>query len=110
MDYHGVRIPVGRLAEFCRQNHVQRLALFGSILRDDFGPASDIDVLVKFQPGHVPGLAFFSMEEELSRLLGRKVDLNTPNSLSPHFRRDVLAEAVDLYDATEDRSPLAAHA
>jgi predicted nucleotidyltransferase len=55
------------------------------VLRDDFGPASDVDVLVEFEPGHIPGLAFFSMEEELSQMIGRKVDLNTPGFLSPYF-------------------------
>lgn len=63
-------------------HHIRRLSLFGSVLRDDFGPASDVDVLVEFEPGHVPGLAFFAMEEELSRIIGRKVDLNTPGFLS----------------------------
>ena len=89
------RIPINRhkLSEFCRRNHIRRLGFFGSVLRDDFGPDSDVDVLVEFQPGHVPGLGFFSMEEELTRLLGRKVDLNTPGFLSPHFREQVLAEA-----------------
>lgn len=89
------RVPIDRrrLAEFCRRHHIRRLAFFGSVLRDDFGPDSDIDVLVEFEPGHVPGLGFFSMEEELSRILGRKVDLNTPGFLSPHFRDEVLKEA-----------------
>lgn len=89
------RVPIDRrrLAEFCRRHHIRRLAFFGSVLRDDFGPDSDIDVLVDFEPGHVPGLGFFSMEEELSQILGRKVDLNTPGFLSPHFRDEVLKEA-----------------
>lgn len=89
------RVPIDhrQLAEFCRRHHIRRLAFFGSVLRDDFGPESDIDVLVEFEPGHVPGLSFFSMEEELGRILGRKVDLNTPGFLSPHFRDQVLAEA-----------------
>jgi len=91
----GTRIPIDRrrLSEFCRRHHIRRLGFFGSVLRDDFGPDSDVDVLVEFEPGHVPGLRFFSMEEELSRLLGRKVDLNTPGFLSPYFRDQVLAEA-----------------
>lgn len=74
--------------------------LFGSILRDDFSPDSDIDVLVEFQPDHTPGLAFFSMQEELSALLGRAVDLNTPRCLSRYFRDDVLREAEVVYAAT----------
>lgn len=78
-----------RLAEFCQRHHIRRLALFGSVLRDDFTPESDIDVLVEFEPGHTPGLAFFAMEDELSDLLGRKVDLNTRGWLSQDFRDEV---------------------
>jgi len=87
------------IADFCRRNHIRRLAFFGSILRDDFTPQSDVDVLVEFEPGKVPGLAFFRMERELSELLGRKVDLNTPNFLSRYFRDEVLAEAQVQYVA-----------
>jgi predicted nucleotidyltransferase len=87
------------IAAFCRRHHIRRLALFGSVLRDDFGPQSDIDVLVEFAPGHVPGLAFFAMQEELGRLVGRPVDLNTPACLSPYFRDAVAREAATLYDA-----------
>jgi len=76
------------------------LALFGSVLREDFNPASDVDVLVEFEPGHVPGLAFFTMQEELSRILGRQVDLNTPQFLSRYFRDEVLRNAQVLYDQT----------
>jgi predicted nucleotidyltransferase len=87
------------VATFCRRHHVRRLALFGSVLRDNFTPQSDVDVLVEFEPGHVPGLAFFSMEAELSALVGRKVDLNTPGFLSRYFRDRVLAEAETQYVA-----------
>lgn len=87
------------VAAFCRRHHVRRLALFGSVLRDDFTPASDVDVLVEFEPGHVPGLAFFAMEAELSAIFGRKVDLNTPGFLSRYFRDRVLAEAETQYVA-----------
>jgi len=89
------RIPIDRrqLADFCRQRHIRWLALFGSVLREDFGPASDVDVLVEFEPGHVPGLDFFLIEEELSRLFGRRVDLNTPGFLGPELRERVLAES-----------------
>jgi hypothetical protein len=86
-----------RIAEFCRRHHIRRLALFGSVLRDDFGPTSDVDVLVEFEPGHVPGLAFFTMQEELSRVVGRPVDLNTAGFLSRYFRGTVLNEAEPLY-------------
>ncbi len=99
MRYHGIEIPRGAVAEFCRLHHIRRLALFGSILRDDFGQDSDIDVLVEFEPGHVPGLAFFDLEEQLSRILGRKVDLNTPGFLSPSFRDGVVREARVQYVA-----------
>lgn len=78
-------------------HHIRRLSLFGSVLRDDFGPASDVDVLVEFEPGHVPGLAFFAMEEELSRIIGRKVDLNTPGFLSPYLRDRIEKESEVQY-------------
>jgi uncharacterized protein len=92
-----IDLPQERIDEFCRRHHIRRLAFFGSVLRDDFTPSSDVDVLVEFEPGKTPGFAFFSMEEELSRILGRRVDLNTPNSLSKYFRDEVLAEAEELY-------------
>ena len=88
-----------RLAEFCRRNGIRRLAMFGSVLRQDFGPLSDVDVLVDFEPGRTPGLAFFSMQDELSQLFGRRVDLHTPASLGRYFRDQVLAEAEDQYVA-----------
>ena len=94
-----VAIPAPRVAEFCRRHHVVRLALFGSVLRDDFRPDSDVDVLVEFEPGKTPGLAFFAMQDELSELLGRKVDLNTPGWLSPYFRDEVLGDLEVLYGA-----------
>jgi hypothetical protein len=97
MKYHGIDIPEERLASFCRRHHIARLSFFGSVVRDDFGPDSDIDVLVEFEPGHTPGLAFFGMQEELGEILGRKVDLNTPGFLSKHFRDEVLAEAEVQY-------------
>ena len=93
-------IPTEPLAEFCRRHHIQRLALFGSVLRDDFRPDSDIDVLVEFEQGHAPGLAFFGMQDELSKLLGRRVDLNTSGFLSPLFRDSVLSEADVLYESS----------
>ena len=84
-----------KIADFCRRNHIRKLSLFGSVLRDDFGPESDIDVLVEFEAGHVPGFfRLFDMEEELSSLLGgRKVDLRTPEDLSRYFRDEVLAQS-----------------
>ncbi len=86
------------IADFCRRNHIRKLSFFGSVLRDDFRPDSDIDVLVEFEPGHVPGLAFFAMEAELSDILGRTVDLNTPGFLSPYFREEALATAKVQYE------------
>ena len=93
------RIPLdqSKIAEFCRERHIRRLSLFGSVLGDDFGADSDVDVLVEFDPEHIPGLEFFGMEIELSKILGRKVDLNTPEFLSPRFRSQVLAEAEVQY-------------
>jgi hypothetical protein len=93
-----IEIPKETLADFCRRNHIRRLAFFGSVLRDDFTPESDVDVLVEFEPGHVPGLAFITMQDELSDLFGRNVDLNTPACLSPYFRKEVLDEREVLYD------------
>jgi uncharacterized protein len=86
-----------KIAEFCRRHHISRLSLFGSVLREDFGPASDVDVLVEFEPGHAPGLAFFSMEEELSQIIGRNVDLNTSGFLSPYFRDRIERESEVQY-------------
>jgi len=74
------------------------MALFGSVLRDDFGPESDVDVLVEFDPNHIPGLAFFGMQDELSEILGRQVDLFTPAEFSRYFKH-VLQEAQTVYDA-----------
>jgi|SRR6516165_1078243 predicted nucleotidyltransferase len=97
-----IRIAIDRerLAGFCQRNHIHRLALFGSVLREDFGPDSDVDVLVEFEPGRIPGLRFFALERELSEILGRKVDLDTPNFISPYFRDRVLAEAKVQYVAS----------
>jgi uncharacterized protein len=94
-----IQIDRKKIEEFCRRHHVRRLSLFGSVLRDDFGPDSDVDVLVDFEPGYVPGLSFLSMEEELSKILGRKTDLNTSGFLSPYFRERVLSEAEVQYAA-----------
>ncbi|MFA5043843.1 MAG: nucleotidyltransferase family protein [Kiritimatiellia bacterium] len=99
MTLRNIEIPRERIATFCLANGIRRLALFGSILRDDFRPESDVDVLVEFQPGVRVGLAFIRMQDELSSVLGRKVDLHTPGSLSKYFRAEVLDEAEDLYVA-----------
>jgi len=94
-----VSINHKNIAAFCRKHHISRLSFFGSVLRDDFGPESDVDVLVEFENGYLPGLAFFTMEQELSMIIGRKVDLNTPRFLSPYFREEVVAESVTEYAA-----------
>lgn len=96
-----IQIPVDKekIADFCRRHHIRKLAFFGSVLRDDFSPDSDVDVLVEFEPGHVPGLAFFSMEAELSGILGRRVDLNTVGFLSRYFAERVVQEAEPEYVA-----------
>lgn len=100
MDYHGIPIPQRELAEFCRRHDIQRLALFGSILRDDFQPDSDIDVLVVFSPDARVGMfGLTRMQAELSQLLGRKVDLNTPGFLSERIRDEVLRDAEVQYVA-----------
>lgn len=93
------RFPISKrtIAAFCRRHHIQTLSLFGSVLRKDFRPASDIDVLVEFEPGHTPGFAIVDMELELSKMLGRKVDLRTAPDLSRYFRDQVLREARTIY-------------
>ena len=94
-----IPVPGTAVADFCRRHHIRRLALFGSVLRDDFHADSDVDVLVEFQIGQAPGLfGLAGMELELSRILGgRRVDLNTPNCLSRYFRGSILAEAQVQY-------------
>lgn len=96
-------IPIDRdrLEAFARRHGIRRLSLFGSVLRDDFRPGSDIDVLVEFEPGRTPGFfRLFDMQDELSALLGgRQVDLLTPDDLSPYFRDEVVRTARAVYDA-----------
>ena len=90
-----IQIPKKELATFCRRYHIRRLSLFGSVLTDRFKPESDIDVLVEFDPDHVPGLLMVArMERELATLFsGHKVDLRTPEDLSRYFRQEVLQNA-----------------
>ncbi len=91
-------IPEKELADFCRRNHIRKLSLFGSVLRDDFGPESDVDVLVEFEPGHTPGLALIRMQDELSLLLGgRTIDLVTAKFLNKRIRDKVITEAAVQY-------------
>ena len=93
MSRSHISVPENLLRDFCRRHHIRRLAFFGSVLRSDFGPDSDVDVLVEFERGHVPGLAFFAIEEDLTKILGRKVDLHTSAFLGPEIRAEALAEA-----------------
>jgi predicted nucleotidyltransferase len=97
--HHGLDFSQDRLAEFCKRHRIRRLALFGSVLREDFGPNSDVDVLVEFEPGVRTGFKFFAIQQELAEIIGRKVDLNTPECLSKYFRHQVLAEAEVQYAA-----------
>src|ERR1035437_6968320 len=100
MTLHGISIPEDRLAPFCRENGIRRLALFGSILREDFGPDSDIDILVEFLPTvRVGYLAIARMTREIAAMLGRAVDVRTPAELHPAFREEVLKEALNEYVA-----------
>jgi uncharacterized protein len=99
MTLHGIDIPQDRLAAFCNRHGIRWMALFGSIIRDDFRPDSDIDVLVEFNPGVKIGLAFIRLQDELSAILAHPVDLNTPGSLSKYFSAQVLREAKTLYVA-----------
>ncbi len=95
-----IAIDQDQIAAFCRKRHITKLALFGSVLTDRFGPDSDVDVLVEFEPGHVPGLmALSAMERELSGILGHKADIRTPRDLSRYFRDKVVQEAVVQYAA-----------
>ena len=94
-----IDIDRGQLADFCKRHHIHRLALFGSVLRPDFSSESDVDVLVEFAPAHTPGFAYFRIQEELSEVIGRRVELHTPGFLSAYFRDKVLAEAQVLYAA-----------
>jgi predicted nucleotidyltransferase len=84
-------VPQKQVAEFCRRNHIRSLSLFGSVLSEDFGPDSDVDVLVESESGHRVGLIRLAgIEIELSRIRGRKVDPRTPADLSRYFRQEVL--------------------
>ena len=102
------KIPVNhqQIAEFCRRHHIRRLALFGSVLRDDFRPDSDVDVLVEFEPGQRVGLIRLAgMELELSNVIGRRADLRTPVELSRYFREEVLASAEVQYPKGKANGP-----
>ena len=99
MPSHDSHIPRDKIAEFCRRHHIRRLSLFGSVLREDFRPDSDVDVLVEFEPGTTVGFRIFDIEEELSRLFGgRKVDIINPKYLKPRLKERILASAEIQYE------------
>jgi hypothetical protein len=94
-----IQIDREKIAELCRARGIRKLSLFGSVLRDDFDPArSDVDVLAELLPSARPGWSFFGWHEDLASIIGRKVDLHTPNSLSRYFRDEVMREAVAVYE------------
>jgi uncharacterized protein len=93
-----IEIPKDKLTEFCRNRHIRWLAAFGSVVRDDFGTDSDVDLLVEFAPGHTPGWEIIDIEEELSSLMeGRKVDVLNPKYLNRYLKDRILSEAEVLY-------------
>ena len=95
-----IKIDKDQVAAFCRKHHIRKLALYGSVLRSDFHDDSDVDVLVEFDPAHIPGLmALAEMEEELSGIIGRKADMRTPEDLSRYFRDEVVHTALVQYAA-----------
>ncbi len=91
-------LPADLIHSFCQKYHIKRMSFFGSVVRDDFGPDSDVDILVEFEANHSPGYEFFRMESELSQLIGRDVDLLTINFLNLEIRNSVQSEAVAVYD------------
>jgi predicted nucleotidyltransferase len=94
-----ITISENAIADFCRKNHIRKLSLFGSVLRDDFRPDSDVDVLVEYEPGAIITLLDMARQEiELGTLLGRKVDLRTPEELSRYFRQQVIERAQPIYE------------
>ena len=100
MSEPAIRLPKDRIAEFCKRNRIRRLSLFSSALREDFSPGSDLDILVEFEPGTRIGLIRLSgLEIELGKIVGRKVDLNTPGFLSKYYRDQIITEAEVQYDA-----------
>ena len=93
-----IPIPAGEIVEFCRRHHIRKLALFGSVLTDEFTPESDVDVLVEFEPGKTPGFGCLDIQEQLSEFFsGHPVDLGTPDSLHPLIKKRVLRDAQVIY-------------
>ena len=99
MQRPAIQLPAREIADLCRRHHIFKLVLFGSVLCDDFGSNSDVDVLVEFETDKTPGLSFFAIQEELSELIGHPIGLDTPAGLSPYFRDEVLRTAEVVYVA-----------
>lgn len=99
LDHTIIDVPPDAIAAFCKRHQIRELSLFGSVLRPDFGPDSDIDVLVEFEPEARIGLKYFKIEDELTELLGRRVDLTTKDGLHTLIRNDVLARRLVVYAA-----------
>jgi hypothetical protein len=98
----GINIPREKLSDLCRRHHIRRLSLFGSVLRDDFAPESDVDMLVEFQPGHTPGWEIVDIEQDFSRLFGgRRVDIVNPKYINPYLRALILQNAVLQYESQD---------
>lgn len=95
-----ISLPYSKIAVFCREHHIIKLWLFGSVLRNDFKVDSDIDVLVEFDPAHTPGLSYFGLADELAKIFGSPVDLSTPSSLSKYIRGKVMRSAQLIYERT----------
>ena len=94
-----IELDLDAVAEFCRENRIKKMSLFGSVLRDDFTPESDVDVLIEFEEGYRPGIKFFGLGAKLSPIIGREADVMTADSLHDYWRDEVLAEALTIYDA-----------
>jgi hypothetical protein len=94
-----IDIPREKIAEFCRRHHIKRLSLFGSVLRDDFRPDSDVDVLVEFEPGKTPGFGYVEVQQQLESLLGRRVDLVSAKYVNRRLRDRVLGSAEVMYES-----------
>ena len=99
MVAHAIPIPANAITAFCKRNHIRRLAIFGSVLRDDFKTDSDVDILVTFAPGFTPGFRFIDLQDELTSLLGhRRVDLVTERFLNRRIRDAVVRDALVVYE------------
>ncbi len=92
-----IEIDEDAIKRLCQQYYIRKLSLFGSVLRSDFHHNSDVDILVEFEPGRTPGFEFIDIQDQLSKMIGRSIDLNTPKSLSHHFRAQVIASAKAIY-------------